>query len=95
MPEHGARDYTASLNIARLGLALFLTARRHTPSQPSTPLFSESQASPAVQGWLDAAVAVAGDHTPPQRGQTCVLCRLVLFAFRSGHLAPEGLSRCS
>ena len=33
---NGARDYAASLNIARLGLALFLTARRRTPSQPTT-----------------------------------------------------------
>jgi hypothetical protein len=30
---NGARDYAASLNIARLGLALFLTARQRTPSQ--------------------------------------------------------------
>jgi transposase len=30
---NGARDYAASLNIARLGLALFLTARRRTHSQ--------------------------------------------------------------
>ena len=33
---NGARDYAASLNIARLGLALFLTARRRTPSPSST-----------------------------------------------------------
>src|SRR5215472_6015094 len=33
---NGARDYAASLNIARLGLALFLTARRRTPSQSNT-----------------------------------------------------------
>jgi hypothetical protein len=33
---NGARDYAASLNIARLGLALFLTARRRTLSQIST-----------------------------------------------------------
>lgn len=36
---NGARDYAASLNIARLGLALFLTAHRQTPSQ-STPMTS-------------------------------------------------------
>jgi transposase len=62
---NGARDYAASLNIARLGLALFLTARRRTPSQSNTPLFSERQASLVQQGWRDAAVAIAGDHTPP------------------------------
>jgi hypothetical protein len=33
---NGARDYAASLNIARLGVALFLTARRRTPSQYTT-----------------------------------------------------------
>ena len=33
---NGARDYAASLNIARLGLALFFSARRSTSSQTST-----------------------------------------------------------
>src|SRR5262249_7220374 len=33
---NGARDYAASLTMARLGLALFLTARRRTPSQPAS-----------------------------------------------------------
>jgi hypothetical protein len=33
---NGARDYAASLNIARLGLAMFLTARRRPPSQFNT-----------------------------------------------------------
>jgi transposase len=33
---NGARDYAASLNIARLGLVLFLTARQRTPSQSNT-----------------------------------------------------------
>ena len=33
---NGARDYAASLNIARLGLALFLTAQRSKPSKSST-----------------------------------------------------------
>jgi hypothetical protein len=88
---NGARDYAASLNIARLGLALFLTARRRTPSQPNTPLFSERQASLVQQGWRDAVVAVAGDHTPPQRGQTRLLCRLVLFASRGGTSRPTGV----
>jgi hypothetical protein len=36
---NGARDYAASLNIARLGLTLFLNARRRTPSQ-SNPMTS-------------------------------------------------------
>ena len=39
----------------------------------------ESQASLVQQDWRDAAGAVAGDHTPPQRGHTRLLCRLVLF----------------
>jgi hypothetical protein len=57
--------------------------------------FPESQASLVQQGWRHAAGAVAGDHTQPQRRQTRLLCRLVFFASRSGHLDPRRSSRCS
>ena len=42
----GARDYAASLNIARLGLALFVTAHRSTPSHTST--MTSSEVKPAL-----------------------------------------------
>jgi len=37
------------------------------------------QACVVQQRRRDAAVAVAGDDTPPVSGQTCLLCRLVAF----------------
>src|SRR4029077_9865015 len=43
---NGARDYAPSLNIARLGVALFLAARRRTPTQST--LMTSLKVKPAL-----------------------------------------------
>ena len=61
---NGARDYAASLNIARLGLALFLTARRRTPSQSST--LTALKVKPALYSRAGATLLLPSQGITPR-----------------------------
>jgi putative transposase len=61
---NGARDDAASLNIARLGLALFLTARRRTPSQTST--LTSVQVKPALYSRAGATLLLPSQGITPR-----------------------------
>ena len=61
---NGARDYAASLNIARLGLALFLSAHRHTPSQ-TAPLTSV-KVKPVLYSRAGATLLVPSQGITPR-----------------------------
>ena len=73
---NGARDYAASQHCrARHGLSHHLLRDRHL-HRVSHDFFG-GQASFVQRGWRGTTVDAAGDHTPPERGQTRLLCRLV------------------
>jgi hypothetical protein len=61
---NGARDYAASLNIARLGLALFLTAHRHTPSQNAH--LSSLKVKPALYSRAGATLLLPSQGITPR-----------------------------
>ena len=61
---NGARDYAASLNIARLGLALFLTGRRRTPSQSNT--MTSVKVKPALYSRAGATLLLPSQGITPR-----------------------------
>jgi hypothetical protein len=61
---NGARDYAASLNIARLGLALFLTAHRSTPSQSNT--MTSVKVKPALYSRAGATLLLPSQGITPR-----------------------------
>jgi hypothetical protein len=76
---NGARDYAASVNIARLGMA-FLVTYQETKRYVAYRL-ADSSVKPAL-------LYNAGDYIPPDFRQTCLLCWLVLFRIIT-HLSSE------
>ena len=69
---NGARDYAASLNIARLGLALFLTARRRTPSQSST--MTSLKVKPALYSRAGATLLLPSQGITPRPREGTHVC---------------------
>jgi hypothetical protein len=61
---NGARDYAASLNIARLGVALFLTARQRTPSQNAT--LTSVKVKPALYSRAGATLLLPSQGITPR-----------------------------
>ena len=91
---NGARDYAASLNIARLGLALFLTARRRTPSQSAS--MTSVKVKPALYSRAGATLLLPSQGITPRPERANTSAMLVgPFPWRSGRLDPRGSSRCS
>jgi transposase len=61
---NGARDYAASLNIARLGVALFLSAHRRTPSPNST--LTSLKVKPALYSRAGATLLLPSQGITPR-----------------------------
>ena len=82
---NGARDYAASLNIARLGLALFLTAHRKTPSQST---MTSVKVKPALYSRAGATLLLPSQGItprPPEGKHVCYAgwsCSLALRTSR-------------
>jgi hypothetical protein len=76
---------------ARHGLSCHLSPNQAVRVLPHD--FLGSQLLLVYRAGGDAAVAVAGDHTPPVWGQTCLLCRLVV-CYIITHISSEK-SACS
>src|SRR5258708_1399377 len=85
---NGARDYAASLNIARLGMA-FLTTYHETLRYESYRT-TDSSVKPALYIRAGATLLLPsqGITPPPSRGQTRLLCRLVLRNLVT-HVSPQ------
>jgi hypothetical protein len=69
---NGARDYAASLNIARLGVALFLTARRRTPF-PST-IMTALKVKPALYSRAGATLLLPSQGITPRPREGKHIC---------------------
>ena len=69
---NGARDYAASLNIARLGVALFLTARRRTPSPNST--LTSVKVKPALYSRAGATLLLPSQGITPRPREGKPVC---------------------
>src|SRR5260370_5812977 len=76
---------------ARHGLSCHLSPNQAVRVLPHD--FLGSQLLLVYRAGGDDAVAVAGDHTPPVSGQTCLLCRLVV-CYIITHISSEK-SACS